>query len=176
MPRSDARTRLRTSSASIGVCACQAWCPIAEGGRSTEVAVLVLTMFEEDHSLLAAMRAGARGYLLKGAAQEEIERAVRGVAAGEAIFGSGVAAKLLGHVAADPAPAEVPFSRLTPREREVLDAIASELGNSAIAVRFDLSVKTVGNHISNSFAKLAVSDRTEAVLLAREAGGLGQSR
>jgi DNA-binding NarL/FixJ family response regulator len=140
-----------------------------------EVAVLVLTMFEEDHSLLAAMRAGARGYLLKGAQQEEIERAVRGVAAGNAIFGSGVAAKLLGHVAAERAPAEVPFPRLTPREREVLDAIASGLGNSAIAARCGLSVKTVGNHISNIFAKLGVSDRTEAAILAREAG-LGQSR
>ncbi len=135
-----------------------------------EVAVLILTMFEEDHSLLAAMRAGARGYVLKGAEQEEIERAVRGVAAGEAIFGPGVAEKLLGHVAtAQPAPPE-PFPELTPRERQVLDAIAAGLTNSAIAVRFGLSAKTVGNHISNIFAKLQVADRTQAAIRARDAG------
>lgn len=135
-----------------------------------DVAVLILTMFEEDQSLLAAMRAGARGYLLKGAEQEEIERAVRGVAAGAAVFGPGIAAKLLGHVASATESTAAPFPELTSREREVLDAIASGLTNSAIAARFGLSGKTIGNHNSSIFAKLGFADRTQAVIRAREAG------
>jgi DNA-binding NarL/FixJ family response regulator len=134
-----------------------------------EVAVLVLTMADDDDSLFAAMRAGARGYLVKGAEQEEIGRAVRAVAAGEAIFGPGVAQRVLRYFATPPAVID-PFPLLTGREREILDLLAAGLGNSTIAVRLAVSPKTVANHLSAIFAKLQVADRTEAVLRAREAG------
>ena len=111
--------------------------------------MLVLTMFDDDESVFAAMRAGARGYLVKGASQEEISRAITAVAAGEAIFGPGVARRVLGYFAAPPAAAAEPFPELTPREREVLDLIAAGLPNAAIAGRLGLAGKTVGNHISS---------------------------
>jgi len=138
------------------------------------VAVLVLTMFDDDDTVFAAMRAGARGYLLKGARQDEIARAIRSVAAGEAIFGPGVAARVLTYFAAPPATAAM-FPVLTPREREVLDLIAAGLPNATITSRFGIAPKTLGNHISSIFAKLQVAGRTEAIALAREAG-LGQDR
>jgi DNA-binding NarL/FixJ family response regulator len=134
-----------------------------------DVAVLVLTMHDDDDSVFAAMRAGARGYLVKGASQQEIVRAITAVAAGEAIFGPGVALRVLRFFANPPA-AEPAFPNLSPREREVLDLIASGLTNAAIAGRLGLSAKTVGNHTSAIFAKLQVAGRAEAIIRAREAG------
>jgi DNA-binding NarL/FixJ family response regulator len=135
-----------------------------------QVAVLVLTMFDDDESVFAAMRAGARGYVVKGASQQEIVRAISAVAAGEAIFGPGVARRVLGYFAAPPKAAEPAFPELSPREREVLDLIAAGLANQAIAGRLGLSVKTVGNHTSAIFAKLQVAGRAEAIIRARDAG------
>ena len=133
-----------------------------------EVAVLVLTMFEDDDSVFAAMRAGARGYLVKGAEQEEIARAIRAVAAGEAIFGPGVARRVLTFFAAPP-PAD-PFPELTAREREILDHLAAGLSNQAIAARLDLAPKTVANNVSTIFTKLGTADRATAIIQARNAG------
>ncbi len=135
-----------------------------------DVAVLVLTMFEDDESVFAAMRAGARGYLVKGASQEEISHAISGVAAGGAIFGPGVARRVLQYFATPPPAVETPFPELSPREREVLDLIAAGLSNAAIAQRLGLAGKTVGNHISTIFAKLQVATRAEAIVRARDAG------
>ncbi|MEU8402601.1 response regulator transcription factor [Nonomuraea sp. NPDC048892] len=134
-----------------------------------DVAVLMLTMYHDDDSVFAAMRAGARGYLLKGAEQDEIVRAIRAVAAGEAIFGPGVAQRVLGFFSAPP-PAEVPFPQLTDRERDVLDLIADGRPNGEIGRRLGISPKTVANHISSIFAKLQVADRAEAIIRARDAG------
>jgi DNA-binding NarL/FixJ family response regulator len=133
------------------------------------VAVLMLTMFDDDYSVLAAMRAGARGYVLKGAQQDEIVRAIHAVAAGEAIFGPGIARMVIGLVAAPPV-AEQPFGELTAREREVLDLIAGGARNADIARRMSIAPKTVANHVSAIFAKLQVADRGEAIILARDAG------
>jgi DNA-binding NarL/FixJ family response regulator len=139
------------------------------------VAVLVLTMFDDDESVFAAMRAGARGYLVKGASQAEIVRAVTAVAAGEAIFGPGVARRVLRYFAEPPRdPSETAFPELTNRERQVLDLIARGLPNAAIAGRLGLSGKTIGNHTSTIFAKLQVAGRAEAIIRARDAG-LGQA-
>jgi DNA-binding NarL/FixJ family response regulator len=134
-----------------------------------DVAVLVLTMLDDDDSVFAAMRAGARGYLVKGASQQDIVRAITAVAAGEAIFGPGVARRVLRYFTAPPA-AQPAFPELSPREREVLDLIAGGLSNAAIAGRLGLSTKTVGNHTSAIFAKLQVAGRAEAIIRAREAG------
>jgi DNA-binding NarL/FixJ family response regulator len=136
-----------------------------------EVAVLVLTMFDDDDTVFAAMKAGAQGYLLKGAEQDEIDRAIRAVVAGEAIFGPGVAARVLQHFSDPPAtPEDVPFPQLTDREREVLDLVAAGRRNAAIAEELFLSPKTVANHISSIFAKLAVADRSAAIVRARDEG------
>ena len=135
-------------------------------------AVLVLTMYEDDDTVFAAMRAGARGYLLKGAEQAEIDRALRATAAGEAIFGPGVAARVLGFFAG-PRPATQPFPELTPREREILDRVAAGERNGSIARALGLAPKTVSNHLSSIFTKLAVADRAEAVQRARD-GGFGR--
>jgi DNA-binding NarL/FixJ family response regulator len=129
--------------------------------------VLVLTMLDDNDTVLAAMRAGAQGYLLKGASQDELERALRSVVAGEAIFGPGLARRMLEHFAGGGA---APFPQLTDREREILDLIAGGLRNHAIAERLGLSPKTVANHISSIFAKLQVADRSEAIVRAREQG------
>ncbi len=134
-----------------------------------EVAVLVLTMFDDEDSVFAAMRAGARGYVVKGAEQEEIGRAIQAVAAGEAIFSPGVAQRVLRYFAA-PQPATDPFPDLTSREREILTLLAAALPNTAIATRLGLSPKTVANHLSSIFTKLQVADRSAAILRAREAG------
>lgn len=133
-----------------------------------EVAVLVLTMFEDDDSVFAAMRAGARGYLVKGAEQEEIARAIRAVAAGEAIFGPGVARRVLTFFATPP-PTD-PFPELTTRERQILDHLAAGLSNQAIAARLDLAPKTVANNVSTIFTKLGTADRAAAIIQARNAG------
>jgi DNA-binding NarL/FixJ family response regulator len=136
------------------------------------VAVLVLTMYDDDESVFAAMRAGARGYLLKGAAQDVIARAVRSVASGEAIFGPAVARKVAAYFSGG-APAAAPveaFPQLTPREREVLDLLAAGRTNAQIAATLFLSQKTVRNNVSNVFAKLQVAGRSEAIIQARDAG------
>lgn len=136
-----------------------------------DVAVLVLTMFDDDESVFGAMRAGARGYLLKGAEQDEIVRAVHAVAAGQAIFGPGIALRMLQFFSAPPpTPPHSPFGQLSEREREVLDLIAAGNRNQQIARLMSISPKTVANHISAIFAKLQVADRTQAIILAREAG------
>jgi DNA-binding NarL/FixJ family response regulator len=136
-------------------------------------AVLVLTMFDDDDSVFAAMRAGARGYVLKGAEQQEIARAIAAVAAGQAIFGPAVATRVLAYFATPPVT-PTPFPELTAREREVLDLLAAGRNNHQIADQLGLSAKTVANHISAIFAKLQVADRTQAILRARDAG-LGRS-
>jgi len=131
--------------------------------------VLVLTMFDDDDSVFAAMRAGARGYVLKGAEQQEIARAISAVAAGEAIFGPAIATRVLAYFATPPVT-PTPFPELTAREREVLDLLAAGRNNHQIAQQLTLSGKTVANHISAIFAKLQVADRTQAILRARDAG------
>ena len=141
--------------------------------RSPHVGVLVLTMFTQDDLVFAAMRAGARGYLLKGSAPHDIVRAVATVADGEAVFGPAIARRLIDFFAA--APAAYPFPELTEREREVLDLLAQGRSNSDIAQRFVISAKTVRNHVSNIFTKLQVADRAQAIIRAREAG-IGQKR
>ncbi len=135
-----------------------------------DVAVLVVTMFDDD-SVFAAMRAGARGYLLKGADGEETVRAVRAVAHGEAIFSPAVAQRLMGYFGASrTAAAPASFPELTEREQEVLALIAQGYINAAIAERLVLSPKTVRNYVSSIFSKLQVADRAEAIAKARDAG------
>jgi DNA-binding NarL/FixJ family response regulator len=136
---------------------------------SPHVGVLVLTMFEDDDSVFAAMRAGARGYLLKGSAQAEILRAVRAVASGEAIFGPTVAVRLMQFFASSDRPPEI-FPELTQREREILEHLARGRSNVEIARTLFLSQKTVRNNVSNIFTKLHVADRAQAIVRAREAG------
>lgn len=138
--------------------------------QSPHVAVLVLTMFEDDDSVFAAMRAGARGYLLKGSDQGEIVRAIRAVSSGEAIFGQAIATRLMAYFAASPGGPVQAFPELTAREREVLGLIAQGKSNAAIAQQLVLSQKTVRNHVSNIFTKLQVLDRAQAIVKAREAG------
>jgi DNA-binding NarL/FixJ family response regulator len=142
--------------------------------RQPKIAVLVLTMYEDDGSVFAAMRAGARGYMLKGAEQEEVLRAIRAVAAGQAIFGPAIAERLVAYFTAGSAAAH-PFCELTERERQVLELIARGQSNTAIANELVLSRKTVQNHVSHVFTKLRVTDRSRAVIKAREAG-LGRSQ
>jgi len=138
---------------------------------SPHVGVLVLTMYDDDGSVFAAMRAGARGYLLKGADQAEIVRAVSAVAEGEAIFGPSVARRIIEFFAAQrPRIPEIVFPELTPREHEVLDLIAAGRNNTDLSKILVLSPKTVRNHVSNIFAKLQVADRSQAIVRAREAG------
>ncbi|MCZ2108115.1 MAG: response regulator transcription factor [Dehalococcoidia bacterium] len=135
------------------------------------VGVLMLTMFEDDDSVFSAMRAGARGYVLKGASQGELIRAIEAVASGEALFGPGVAERLLTYLGTPrPRLRERTFPELTEREREVLNLIAAGNNNATIANKLVLSPKTVRNHISNIFSKLQVADRAEAIIRAREAG------
>lgn len=135
------------------------------------VGVVVLTMFEDDDSVFAAMRAGARGYVLKGAEPDEILKVVRAVAAGEAHFGPEIARRLTSFFSAPrPADAAEAFPELTAREREILDLIARGHDNAKIARRLFLSDKTVRNHVSHIFAKLRVADRAQAMIRARDAG------
>lgn len=141
------------------------------------VAVLVLTMSDDDDSVFAAIQAGARGYLLKGAQRAELVRAVRAVAAGDAIFGPALARRLVAYFSR-PAPGALAdaaaFPELTEREREILDLVARGHSNAEITARLVLSPKTVRNHVSNIFGKLAVRDRAEAIVRAREAGMGGE--
>lgn len=139
-----------------------------------DVAVLMLTMFDEDAMVFTAMQAGARGYLLKGADQDEIARGLRAVVAGEVIFGPEVAARVLSFFASSatlPAVESGPaFPELSPRECEILDLLASGQRTAAIAERLYLSPKTVSNNLTAIFAKLQVASRAEAIVLARERG------
>jgi DNA-binding NarL/FixJ family response regulator len=143
---------------------------------SPHIGVIVVTMYEDDDSVFAAMRAGARGYVLKGADQAEIVRAIQAVANGEALFGPSIARRLIHFFATQPAgrlPAV--FPELTDREREVLDLIARGHNNTEISQLLSLSPKTVRNHVSNIFNKLQVADRAQAIVRAREAGLGGAS-
>ncbi len=134
-----------------------------------DMAVVMLTMQAEDDALFAAMRAGARGYVLKGADETELLRVLRAAAAGEALFGPAIASRLVNFFAQ--ARRSVPeFPELSDREREVLTCIAQGCNNAAIADRLVLSPKTVRNYISNIFSKLQVADRAEAIIRARQAG------
>lgn len=141
--------------------------------RRPTLGVLILTMHEDDDSLSSALRAGARGYLLKGADRAELVRAVLGVAAGNAVYGAAVARRIVDHYTSpttQPQPAQPLPHDLTPREREVLELIATGCRNSDIARRLGMSDKTVRNHVSTILLKLSAPDRTAAALRARDAG------
>ncbi|HEY1485606.1 MAG TPA: response regulator transcription factor [Micromonosporaceae bacterium] len=133
-------------------------------------AVLVLTMFDNDDMVFAAVAAGAVGYLLKGADGADIVTAIRAAAAGQAVFGAALAIRLRSWFAAPPQPDRNPFPQLTDRERAILNAIAAGLTNAQIAKQEFLSVKTVANNVSNVLAKLQLSERGQAIVAAREAG------
>ncbi len=130
-------------------------------------ALLVLTMYDDDASILQAMRAGARGYLLKGAGQQEILHAVYAVHNGQAIFGAAVGARITALLASNGVPS---IPELTFRERQILDLVAAGHGNAAIAQRLALSTKTVANHLSTIYRKIQVPDRPQAIARARAAG------
>ena len=135
------------------------------------VGVLMLTMFDDDESVFMAMRAGARGYIVKGADQAELMRTVQAVASGEALFSPSIATRLINFFKTSHAalPINV-FPELTERELDVLKLIATGFNNNDIARRLELSQKTVRNYISNIFSKLQVADRAQAIVKAREAG------
>ena len=139
--------------------------------ESPHIRILIVTMFEDDASVFTAMRAGARGYVLKDAEKAEMLRAIRAVGSGEAIFSPAIATRLIDFFAA-PKPAAAPdaFPDLTEREREILDLIAQGKSNADIAGQLVLSPNTVRNYVSNIFSKLQVADRAHAILLARDAG------
>ena len=139
--------------------------------QSPSIRVLMVTLFEDDDSVFMALRAGARGYILKDADEEETVRAIRAVGRNEAIFSPAVAERVLAYFAAPrvDAPPRV-FPTLTGREREILNLIARGHPNPAIAKHLSLSTKTVGNYVSNIFTKLQVADRAQAIIRAREAG------
>ena len=138
---------------------------------SPHIQVLVLTMFEDDDSVFAAMRAGARGYLLKDADQDELVRAVKAVSRGEAIFSPAIAQRMIHYFSSLPQTASaMAFPDLTAREREILHLIAQGQSNATIAQHFTLSLKTVQNHVSNIFSKLQAVDRAQAIVRARDAG------
>lgn len=135
-----------------------------------ETAVLVLTMFEDDDTVFAAITAGAAGYLLKGADGPDIVAAVRAAAGGQAVFGTSLAQRLPEWFARRSGPADRPFPELTDRERDILDALAAGLTNVEIGQRLYLSPKTIANNVTAVLAKLHVTHRAEAVILARDAG------
>lgn len=135
-----------------------------------EVGVVVLTMSEEDATIFEAVRAGARGYLLKGAEPDEVVRAVTTVAAGGVVFGAVLAGRIAEFFARPRTEESAPFPELSPREREILDLVAGGLSNGQIAARLFLSQKTVRNHVSAVLTKLRAADRAEAIIRARDAG------
>jgi DNA-binding NarL/FixJ family response regulator len=141
---------------------------------SPQVGILALTMYEDDDLVFAAMRAGARGYLLKGADQAEVLRAIEAVGSGEAIFSPSIAGRLIRYFATIRQTASPVFPELTDREREVLTLLAQGLTNAAIAGRLVLSPKTVRNHVSTIFSKLQLANRQEAIERARQAGLRGE--
>jgi DNA-binding NarL/FixJ family response regulator len=138
---------------------------------NSHLKILMVTMFEDDHSVFAAMRAGAQGYVLKGAKHAEMLRAIRAVSNGEAIFSPSIAARMMDFFA-NMRPAQLPqsFPELSDREREVLDLIAQDYKNADIAAKLFISPKTARNHVSNILGKLQVADRAEAAARARDAG------
>jgi DNA-binding NarL/FixJ family response regulator len=142
---------------------------------SPHIGVLIVTMFEDDYSVFTAIRAGAKGYVLKDTDEKDILHTIRGVGRGEAIFSPAVARRVIDFFTGarsetgQTVPARA-FPELTSREREILDLIAQGLSNPEITASLYLSPKTVGNHISNIFAKLQVADRAQAIIRAREAG------
>ena len=144
---------------------------IMASATSPRAAVLIITMFDDD-TVFTAVRAGARGYLLKGAQGDETLRAIRAVANGEVIFSPGVAAQMMDFFARGVPGVSyaMPFPELTPREREILGLLAQGLSNGAIAEKLVLSPKTVRNQVSTIFSKLQVASRSEAIVKAREAG------
>jgi DNA-binding NarL/FixJ family response regulator len=137
---------------------------------SPHIGVVMLTMFEDDESVFEAMRAGARGYILKGADQDEVLRAIRAVARGEALFGSSIATRLMDFFTPLDQKTPEAFPELTDREREILSLIAQGASNAEIAEKLNITLKTVRNHVSNIYNKMQVTDRVQAVLRAREAG------
>lgn len=138
---------------------------------SPHIGIIVLTMFQDDDTVFAVMRAGARGYVLKGADQAVLLRAVRAVANGESLFSPEIAARLMQFFAnLQPTSRPELFTELTDREREILNFIADGLTNADIAEKLVISMKTVRNHVSNIFSKLQVADRAQAAIRAREAG------
>jgi DNA-binding NarL/FixJ family response regulator len=139
--------------------------------ESPSVRILVVTLFEDEDSVFMALRAGARGYVLKDADEEEMVLSIRAVGKGEAIFSPVIATRVLAYFAT-PHPAAPPqvFPTLTDREREILNLIAQGHPNPSIARQLSLSTKTVGNYVSNIFTKLQVADRAQAIIRAREAG------
>lgn len=141
--------------------------------HDARVAVLILTMYEDDDLVFSAMRAGARGYILKGASPEDVSRAIRSVAAGEILLGAPIARRVADYFSGRRSQ-ESAFPELSDREREALDLIAQGLSNREIASRLYLSEKTVRNYVSDIYSKLQVASRAEAVVKAREAG-LGRS-
>lgn len=139
--------------------------------KEPEVRILVMTMFEDDHTIAAAMRAGARGYILKGALPEEINRSIKAVGAGEAIFSQAIASRFMDYFEKiRPSFREGDLAMLTERELEVLGLIAQGYKNAQIAESLVLSPSTVRNHITNILSKLQVSDRAEAIRVAKDAG------
>ena len=139
-------------------------------GSSDPPGILIVSMFDDDENVFAAMKAGARGYLLKGAAPEDLLRAIEAVARGEALFGPGIAQRLMRYFARPVQVGPLPFPDLTDREREILARIGQGQRNPAIAHSLELSEKTVRNHITSIFSKLQVGSRSEAALRAQEAG------
>jgi DNA-binding NarL/FixJ family response regulator len=138
--------------------------------RHPDTALVVLTMLQDDGSMLAAMRAGARGYLLKGADEAEIAATVRVVAAGGAVFGPDIAARALASVRAGPNLTSRAFADLSERETDILDLLARGLSNVAIAAELHLSHQTVRNYVSSIYTKLGATDRADAIIQARNAG------
>jgi DNA-binding NarL/FixJ family response regulator len=139
------------------------------------VGVLMLTMFEDDDSVFAAMRAGAKGYLLKDSGGEGVVHAIRAVTSGEAVFGAGVAERIMGFFSAPRSAPQRTFPELTEREEEILSLVAQGKSNQEISRQLFVSLKTVRNHVSNILVKLQVADRAQAVIRARDAG-IGQDR
>lgn len=143
--------------------------------RHPDCGVLMLTMHDDERRVMEALRAGARGYVVKGSDADDVVRAIKAVGRGEAIFGAGIAELLLSQVVAAPDPASRAFPDLTAREREILEGLADGDSNGQVANRLGLSPKTVRNHVSAICNKLQVVDRSQAALRAREAG-LGKQR
>ncbi len=138
---------------------------------SPHIGILILTMFEDDDSVFTAMRAGARGYLLKGALKAEILRAIQTVGGGGVVFGAAIAQRMMRYFAGiRPVEPSDLFPELTDREREILGFIGQGRNNAEIAQRLTLSGKTIRNHITNIFSKLQVADRAQAIIRARDAG------
>jgi DNA-binding NarL/FixJ family response regulator len=140
-----------------------------------KLGIIMVTMLEDDASVFAAMRAGARGYVLKGAHHDEILQAIRAVAAGQAVFGPAIAARMMNffqelNSAPQTGSSVTAFPELTEREREILNLMAQGVSNKAIAEKLVISMKTVSNHITNIFSKLQVADRAQAIIRARDAG------